>query len=173
VGTEACSYLYQQKINGRHFVGVYTGGPSGRGKDFEDLNPIAARYAKVIDDRRVLQLSLAPAGSRMTAYDGVSAVIGLVGSSSPGLTFTNKAGIMETVLLDTRTGSYSALYGDPMSDGYPGSLDGGLVLTHELSHVLHAWSRIAGLTENSNDCAVRVENQLRQYRNPVGPTRSP
>jgi hypothetical protein len=176
VGTQACSYLYQQKINGRYYVGVYSGGPSGGGRDFEDLNPIAARYAKVIDDRRVLQLAVAPAGSTVTALDGATGLVGPVGSGpggngSPGLTFTNKAGIMETVLLDTRTGAYGALYGDTMSDRHPGSLDGGLILTHELGHVLHSWSWLARLTEYSNDSAVRVENELRQYRNPAGPTR--
>jgi hypothetical protein len=48
VGKKAAKYLYENKVTDkdgttRYFVGILDGGPTGKGKDFKDMNKVGGR----------------------------------------------------------------------------------------------------------------------------------
>ena len=59
VGNEAGAYLYENKAeDGKFYVGIYTNGPDGKGKDFGSINASAGNLAGIVSDRLVAEIDL-------------------------------------------------------------------------------------------------------------------
>jgi RHS repeat-associated protein len=65
IGTDSCHYLYSNRekdrhgnLTGRYFVGVLTGGPSGKRPAFENLNAVTKKLWQVINDPQIVKANL-------------------------------------------------------------------------------------------------------------------
>ena len=187
VGAQAASYLYQNAVtttdaNGNtttnYYVGVYTNGPSGQGPAFENINSVSGALGNIISDSRVAELNLVPAGTTVTDNQGNSAVIvpisnNMGANSAPGVTYIGQDGNMHVTLLDTSTTSPGQVPADYMSNGQAGVVDPGILAGHEFGHVRYEWGGFwRQALDSSNSSAVRLENDVRQLRDPSSPTRT-
>jgi RHS repeat-associated protein len=188
VGAKAGSYLYENKVestdkNGnkttRYFVGVYTNGPDGKGPAFGSINSASEALGNIISDSRVAQVNLVSAGTTVRDNEGNSAVIGPIpngpnaANTTPGATYMGQDGQLHVTLLDTSSTSPGQLPEDYMSNHKPGVVDAGILFGHEFGHVRYEWGGFwRHALDNSNDSAVRLENNVRQTRDPNAPTRT-
>src|SRR5262249_4576221 len=188
VDSSKCSYyLYANKgDDGNYYVGIYTNGADGKGTSFQNLNDVAGAFGTVIGDQRVAQLDLVGAGTTLTDNEGNSRTIGPVDpktNATPAGTYQDKSGRWHIVLLAPQTAPGS-LPADMMSNGKPGQLNQGIMVGHELGHLLRNWgldsSHWLGSIENllagdehaaSKTEAVRLENKVRRVQDPIGPLR--
>jgi RHS repeat-associated protein len=183
VGTQAGAYLYENKgKDGKYYVGVYTNGPNGKGKDFKDLNAVAGEFAAIIADQKVATIETVPVG---TAVDSSSGRIILApndkcncvpsGTGSAFAVTLNGADENHFRILLPMAPSGSAIDKagidpvDPvqMSDVRPGKNDWGIILGHEFGHVR---ARMTG-DRDSNGASLRLENKVRKLRNKNAATR--
>lgn len=59
-GSKAGKYLYDNvdKKTGRHFVGIYTNGPDGKGKDFSQINKVSSALSSIIKNEQIAQVHI-------------------------------------------------------------------------------------------------------------------
>ncbi|WP_396126757.1 RHS repeat-associated core domain-containing protein [Acidicapsa ligni] len=189
VGSQGCSYLYANGVTTtdksgnqqtNYYVGILSGGPSGNGPAFSDLNGPASAVAGIVGDSRVAQLSLVAPGT-VVGNPGDQATIGRAPSNTPGATFQSSDGQWHIDLLDPRQSSPGVMPGAYMSDGLAHYLTMGEVTGHELGHLQFEWSgKMSQAFQNlmnlqqggSNASALKLENQVRQLKDPSAPTRT-
>ncbi|HKY26358.1 MAG TPA: RHS repeat-associated core domain-containing protein, partial [Pyrinomonadaceae bacterium] len=171
VGKEAATYLYENKgKDGKYYVGIYTNGPDGKSKPFEQVNNVAGSFARVINDKFAAQIQIVPNGTEVELQGG-KAVIGTVDRAngvSPGAAYVDQHGRATIYLLDPKTDP-GKLPAAIMSDGNHHQLVLSDVLAHETAHVEARWGHVVG---SSNTHAVDLENQARKLRDPTAPTRT-
>ena len=183
VGQEAGddSYLYENKITDKsgvtsYYVGIYTKGKSGQGPAFENLNGPAGAVAGVVNDQRVVGLSVVPAGYVSVGMNGAGAEINGIGSggitASPGITYTDRSANFRIDILDPSTAPIGKLPAWKMSDLAPGDVDTGILVGHELGHVTYDWSGwFNHHLSTSDQNAVFLEDKVRRLKDPNGPIR--
>jgi hypothetical protein len=175
------SYENQGK-DGKYYVGVYTNGPDGKGKDFKDLNEVAGEFAAVIADQKVLTIETVPVGTSVPGSDGNIILApndkcNCVPSGTEGAFAITLKGVDENhfrILLPMApSGSDIDKAGidpiDPvqMSDLRPGKNDWGTILGHEIGH---GRARMTG-DRDSNGASRRLENKIRKLRDKNAATR--
>ena len=162
VGNEAGAYLYENKAkDGKYYVGIYTNGPDGKGKDFGNINASAGNLVGIIRDRLVAEINLVAPGT----YDEVGTI---AAGKSPGVTGVDENGRAKIFLLDpSKAPGY--LPGELISNGEPLALETSDVLAHELGHVASKWGLAAA--GSAGGVAISFENDARKVRNPNTPTR--
>jgi hypothetical protein len=174
VGNEAGSYLYENPItttdaNGnsttKYYVGIYSGGPSGNGPAFDQLNSVAGELAPIINDTKNVQLAIAEPGQTLTDDFGLSTTLS---GRGPGVT-SIYGGSLRTYLVDPST-PLQPLPGFMMSDLQPGVVTPGIVVGHELGHA-RAVLTGAMLGPQTNGSSLRIEDKIRTRDNPNAPQR--
>jgi RHS repeat-associated protein len=189
VGSTGCSYLYANAVTStdkdgnqqtNYYLGILSGGPSGSGSSFSDLNAPAAALGGIVGDPRVAQLSLVAPGT-VVGNPGDQATIGFAPKNTPGATFQTPDGQWHIDLVDPGKGrSPGVLPGAYMSDGDASRLTMGMVTGHELGHLQYGWSSKMSQAfqelmhpqlGGSNASALKLENQVRQLKDPAAPTR--
>ena len=162
VGATAGAYLYENKAkDGKYYVGIYTNGPDGKGKDFGSINASAGNLVGIIRDTLVAEINLVGPGEYVE--------IGTIGAGrSPGATGVNEYGRAKIAILDPRQASPGLLPAQLTSDGNSLPMETSDVLAHELGHVASKWGLAAGSAEG---VAISFENDARKVRNPKTPTR--
>lgn len=169
----AGKYLYDNiytDANGNtgHYLGIYTNGPAGKGPAFEDINDVTAALSEIVNDSRIGQLDLKPAGS--TATDGyyVEYRMGPLQegkAATPGVTLYNsKDQKWHFNVLDK--GPYGTLPKSIMSNGEPGILNQNILLGHEA--LGHGFDSPGPASDRK---AVELENKVRRLKNPQAPQR--
>ena len=182
VGKQAGAYLYEDKgKDGKYYVGVYTNGADGKGKDFKDLNEVAGEFAAIIADQKVATIETVPVG---TAVDGDNGKIILApndkckcvpSGTESAFAITLNGGDenhFRILLPIAPSGDISKAEIDPidavqMSDLRPGKNDWGIIFGHEIGH---ARARMTG-DRDSNGASLRLENKIRKLRDKNGATR--
>lgn len=169
VGKEAGSYLYENKgKDGKYYVGIYTNGPDGKGKAFEQINKLTGDIGKIVNDKFVAQMEFVRNGTRVE-FAGKGAVIGNIQlGGTLGATGVNEYGQAKIFILDPSLDP-GKLPGTLMSNGQPTQMTTEEVLAHEMGHVLFEWGHVTG---PSNFVGVDLENQARKLRDPSAPTRT-
>jgi RHS repeat-associated protein len=171
VGPEAGAYLYENKgKDGKYYIGIYTNGPDGKGKPFEQINSVAGDFSKVINDSFVAKIELVPQGTAVTVEGGQTTIgkLDAINRTGPGASYVEKDGRATIWLLDPANdpGRFPALL---MSDQQALQLVLSDVLAHEIGHVEARWGHVFG-SPNTN--AVDLENRARKLRDPNAPMRT-
>jgi hypothetical protein len=156
--------LYENKgSDGKYYVGIYTNGPSGKGRAFEKLNSVAGEIAPIINDTKVVGLSVVANGTTITNDAGQSITIGAIPDGrTPGVT-TEVGGKLMIYFLDSKTNPGKIpnflMQGTNGKDGiiYPGE-----ILAHELGH---ARAFMTG-DPNNDGASLRIENKVRALYEP-------
>jgi RHS repeat-associated protein len=161
VGKQAGAYLYDNKVDGKHYVGIYTNGPDGNGPSFESINKASEQIGAIIGDQsRELRIKFVP---QETEIGGIT-----VGSrdaqESPAVTTWSNGG--RTATVNVTSGFYGELPGEQMSDGKSGLISFAYILSHEAGHAYSSW--YLGDSAGKGN-SVRMENVTRQIDG--GPTR--
>jgi hypothetical protein len=182
VGKKAGAYLYENKgEDGKYYVGVYTNGPNGKGKDFADLNEVAGELAPIIADKKVLSMEIVEVGTvvqsgekkyTLTPTDQCNclkpgaqgnAAVTIAGADENHwrmlIAMPPKGSAMDRAGID----SVSQFQ---MSDQQPGYNDWGIVVGHETGH---GRARMTG--DKSDPASLRLENKVRKLRDKNAPTR--
>ncbi len=175
VGKRAGSYLYPNSEKdkdgnptGRHFVGVLTGGPSGKGPEFGSLNAVASDLAGVIADNQIVQVHMTDANEPFVYNGFTSATTSLnavvTGRASP----FNAPSPIKVWVLDPGT-SYAELPGHAMDNGQSAGRRITDNLLHELGHAAWQMDIKAGRTVTPRDPygnrrALKFENDVRRLR---------
>lgn len=176
VGSRAAQYLYENKVETKnldgtsttkYYVGVLSGGPSGKGPAFEKLSSKTAALGAIISDPQIATLRVVGAADpvpQLNKYGGSLYAYGAVGASSP---IGDRPPIW-VVVQDPSTGKYPTMPGWNMTSGRDAPM--GIVDTtfHELGHAWWLMDFRAGRnpTDTSNQRAVELENQIRRARQP-------
>jgi len=172
VGKKAGAYLYPNpekdedgKLTGRYFVGVLSGGPSGKGQDFAEINGASNLLSGVIADSQIAQVRMVDAGENFTYFRPTNRQTTL-DSSTVGLTSPfNEPGPIKVWVLNPVYG-YGDLPGFAMSNGAAGSRAIPDTLMHELGHA--AWQmdvkvgRRVSPDPYGNNRALDFENAVRR-----------
>jgi hypothetical protein len=161
VGDQGCLYLYANSVattdkdgnqQTNYYLGILSGGPSGSGPAFADLNGPTAAVSDIVNDPRVAQLSLVAPGTIVKNIDGVTQRVGKASADCkclPGATYQSSDGQWHIALIDPRlTGGPGVLPGAYMSDGLAHRLTMGTVTGHEFGHLQFEWASGAA-TERS------------------------
>jgi RHS repeat-associated protein len=149
---KAGSYLYDNvdKKTGKHYVGIYTNGPDGKGPSFNSINAVSNKLGGIIQDSRVATVQFVDPGTLKAGQQ-----VGPAPGMSPAVTF---AGSNAATVFITR-GTLGTFPGTLAADGKSETISIDEVLTHELGHVDSKWFHDG--TDTNGD-AVRIENQVRQ-----------
>jgi RHS repeat-associated protein len=173
LGAQAGAYVYENAIQSRdrkgntttrYYVGVYSGGPDGKGPSFEQLNDVAGELAPIIADRQVVGLGIVASGSSATTDLGERIPIGPAPYATPGVTsiFGGQLGIR---ILDPASNQGTLPIQATMSNGFPGSLNPGIVVGHELGHaraiMTGDYQTVDRNPFNSAEAALRIERKVR------------
>lgn len=161
VGNEAGAYLYENKgEDGKYYVGIYTNGPDGKGKDFGSINASAGNLVGIVRDRLVAEIDLVSPRDNQT--------IGTITiGRSPGASAVDNNGRARIAVLDPSI-QPGYLPAELTSNDKPLAMETSDVLAHELGHVAVHWGLAAGSKEG---VAIAFENDARKARNPNTPTR--
>jgi hypothetical protein len=174
VGNKAGSYLYSNaekdkdgNATGRYFVGVLSGGPSGKGQDFASINDASSLLSGVIGDSQIAQVRMVDPGESFTYFSPTNKRTGL-DSSTIGLTSPFNATAPIKVWVLNPAAGYGGLPGFAMSNGSPAPRSLPENLMHELGHA--AWQM--GIKEGrrgasdpyGNQRALDFENSVRRQR---------
>jgi RHS repeat-associated protein len=175
VGSKAGTYLYDNtdQKTGKHYVGIYTNGPDGKGADLSKLGAPAAGLSAVIRSTENVQASVVPNGTVIHDDSGGLAKIGSINDGrSPGATYTEK-GVLKVAILDPSTDP-GRVPGERMSNGQPGDVDQGILIGHELGHAAFQMKGTFLWSPNSTSdkAALNLENDVRKSRNPAAATRT-
>jgi RHS repeat-associated protein len=158
VGTKAGSYLYENPVtttdaNGnsitRYYVGIYSGGPGGKGPAFSSINAVADKLGGIINDHRVASIQFVDPGTSIAGA--------LIGPGSPAAT---TAGSNASYSYVTR-GNLGTFRKNLTADGRVEPITLDIVLAHEMGHVDSVWFHNG--TDTNGD-AVRIENQVRMMQ---------
>jgi RHS repeat-associated protein len=163
VGKRASAYLYENKgADGKYYVGIYKNGPTGKGPAFEKINSVAGEIEPIINDTKVVGLSVVSNGTKITDDFGQSITIGTIPNNSPGAT-AQVGGRLMIYFLDPKTNP-GKIPGTLMlgTEGKDAVIYPGEVLAHELGH---ARAYMTG-DPNNSDAALRVQNKVRALYEP-------
>jgi RHS repeat-associated protein len=171
VGSKAGAYLYQNpekdkngNLTGRTFVGVLSGGPSGKGADFASINGASKALSGVIGDTQVAQVRFENPGQSFAYFSPTNRQTSL-NSNTTGLTspFNEPSPIKVWVLNPAY--AYDDLSPEQMANGQAGARSLPDNLMHELGHAAWQMDVKAGRpTSNDpygNQRAVDFENYVR------------
>lgn len=176
LGMRAGSYLYDNvekdkagNPSGRHFVGILSGGPSGKGPDFASINSVAMDIASVVADSQIVQIHLLDAGQSFlpmgAGHDPASLDSRYVGYTSP----FNAPPPIQIWLLNPASSAYDDIGPWAMSDGRPGVRSLPDNFLHELGHAAWQMNVKSGRQVNPADPygkrrSVDFENDVRRLR---------
>lgn len=174
VGTQAGAYLYENKgKDGKYYVGVYTNGPDGKGKDFKDLNEVAGEFAMIIADTKVVSLEIVEVGTQVGGYtltpsESCNCIKeGTVGAAALTVKGADENHFRLLLPMSAKGSAIDPIDPAQMDDGRPGYQDWGTVLGHDLGH---ARSRMTGGSgQESNDASLRLERKIRRLRDKNAP----
>ncbi|MGJ5816017.1 RHS repeat-associated core domain-containing protein [Paludibaculum fermentans] len=169
---EAGKYLYDHTYKGKHYVGIYAHGQDGKGPAFASINDATKTLSRIVNDKAVATIEFAQEGSKIQSGSGrVLATIGSIDIASgkgPGSTRMQGDGAIAVYVLAPGLDT-GQLPGAMMSNGAPGQQDTGLVLWHELGHVLGLMSGQVGRQTDAR--ALDLENTVRRLKDPNAPVR--
>jgi RHS repeat-associated protein len=164
VGKKAGAYLYENKgTDGKYYVGIYTNGPDGKGPAFDKINSVAGEIAPIINDTKIVGMSVVANGTKITDDSGATTTIGSIKDGrTPGLT-TQVGGKLMVYFLDPKTDP-GKIPGTLMlgTNGKDGTIYSGEILAHELGH---ARAYMTG-DPNNDKASLRVENKVRELYEP-------
>ncbi len=174
VGAKAGSYLYENPVTTtdtkgnsttKYYVGIYSGGPSGKGPEFDKINSVAGEIAPIINDTKNLQLAIAASGSSLTDDLGNSLTLS---GRSPGATGFFE-GNLRTYLVDPSIALAPLPNVMMLPPSGPGVVTPGIVLGHELGHARGVMT--GALPGQTEDDSLRIENKIRVLDDPNAPIR--
>lgn len=174
VGNQAGRYLQEKQTKTWFGLGKtrYTVGLTDE-KAFSKSNAVAGEFAAIIRDQRTVNVGLVPPGTDVQGDVGGKVRIAAYPQGSEGTTGPIGGGL-GVRLLDP-SAPYGKVPGILMSSGVDAQSDAGLVLAHELGHawglMTGDWRQVRLNPFNTDDPALRLENKVRQLRNPAGPQR--
>jgi RHS repeat-associated protein len=185
VGKQAGTYLYENKgKDGKYYVGVYTNGPDGKGKDFKDLNEVAGEFAAIIQDQKVATIETVAVGTVVNGEHGKKVTLApndkcncvAPGTESAFAITINGADQNHFRILlpmpasgsDIEKAGIDSLDPILMSNDKPGKNDWGIILAHDMGH---ARARMTG-DPDSKGASLRLENKVRALRDKNAPTRT-
>jgi hypothetical protein len=152
VGKDAGKYLYDNTDkNGKHYLGVFKGGPDGKGPDFNKVNAAANKLNGVIQDSRIATVQFVQPGFVTPG----GAVMNQIGRGTPGRT----EGDAKSATIYVTSGYLGTFPGTLSSDGLSRDATLSDVLSHEIGHLDSSWFH--GTVDTNGD-SVRMENQSRQ-----------
>jgi len=162
VGKQAGAYLYDNVVEGKHYVGIYTNGQDGKGPSFESINGASKQIGAIIGDQgRELRINFVPQGTEIGKF-----TIGPVDAGqSPAVTSWSNGG--RTATVNVTSGGYGELSGDQTSDRKSTWISFADILSHEAGHAYSRW--YLGDSAGKGN-SVRMENVTRQIEG--GPTRT-
>jgi RHS repeat-associated protein len=151
VGTKAGAYLYDNVVDGKHYVGILTGGPDGKGPSFNSINAVANKIGGIVQDTtRGASLQFVEEGTWIGNHQ-----VGPAPGMTPAVTHATANGA-EIYLT---SGPIGHLQNDVMAQGSNLNYTLSDVVGHELAHVDAKWYHGGA---DSNGDAVRTEDQIRQ-----------
>jgi len=160
VGSKAGAYLYDNTVDGKHYVGVLSGGPDGQGPSFGSINKTSEKIGDIIGDTgRGATIQFVSPGTNVNGH----AVGSMDAGQSPAVTVTRNH---SQSVINVTSGPFGELNGDMSSNGRSLATSLADILSHELGHVDASWYH--GNVDTNGD-AVRMENTTRQIEG--GPTR--
>ncbi len=174
VGNQAGRYLQEKQTKTWFGLGKtrYTVGLTDE-KAFAKSNAVAGEFAAIIRDQRTVNIGIVPTGTDVHGDVGGKVRIAAYPQGSEGTTGPIGGGL-GIRLLDP-SAPYRKVPGILMSSGVEAQSDAGLVLAHELGHawglMTGDWRQVRLNPFNTDDPALRLENKVRQLRNPAGPQR--
>jgi hypothetical protein len=152
VGAKAGAYLYDNTVDGKHYVGVLSGGQDGKGPSFNDINAAANKLGGVIaDTNRGASIQFVSPG---TSISGVR-----VGSIDQGMSPAVTTSNSKSAQIYVTSGPVGTMPGNYQSNGRDAVPSLADIISHEFGHVDSSWYH-SGLDTNGD--AVRMENQTRQ-----------
>lgn len=160
VGSKAGAYLYDNTVDGKHYVGILSGGQDGKGPSFNNINAASNKLGGIIEDTgRGASVQFVAPGTMIqgTKVDSIDR------GGSPAVTTSNS----KSAQIYVTSGAIGALPGNYMSNGRDAVPSLADVISHEFGHVDSSWYH-GGVDTNGD--AVRMENQTRQSEG--GPTRT-
>ena len=153
VGSKAGGYLYDNTVDGKHYVGILSGGADGKGPSFGSINSNSEKIGDIAGDtKRGAVIQFEKPGTEIRG-----AALGPAGDfSTPARTTVSP----NSATIHLTSGGLGETNGNLSSDGH--SLGNSLadVLTHELGHVDSTWYH-GGMDTNGD--SVRTENTTRQF----------
>jgi hypothetical protein len=161
VGSKAGAYLYDNNVDGKHYVGVLTGGQDGKGPAFGSINKASEKIGDIIGDTgRGATIQFVSPGTNINGHT----VGSMDASQTPAVTTSARNGNWATI--NVTSGPFGELNGDMSSNGRSLATSLADILSHELGHVDSSWYH-GGIDTNGD--SVRMENTTRQIEG--GPTR--
>jgi len=157
-------YLYDNAVDGKHYVGIYTNGDSGKGPDFGDTNSVAAGLKDIINNKTVADVSIQRGDAGFTNERGKTT--NLDAERADGATVARGGQIH--IYIRTDLDKYSNVDFFKMSNFWDADNNMSTVLGHELGHVrfkmTHTGPDPGG--KGSNGAAIDFENKVRKLQNP-------
>lgn len=149
---KAGSYLYDNVAkDGKHYVGIYTNGPDGKGPAFNSINAVANKLGGIINDKAVATIQFVSPGTKIMNTS--------IGSADNRMSPAGTFAIPGTAHIYVTSGDLGHMPGNLMEDGKSSAATLSEVLIHELGHVDSTWYH--GGKDSDGD-AVRIENQVRE-----------
>jgi len=174
VGEQAGRYLQEKQTKTWFGLGktTYTVSLTDE-KAFATSNAVAGEFVAIIRHHRTVHVGIVPPGTDVHGDVGGKVRIAAYPQGSEGTTGPIGGGL-GIRLLDPAA-PYGRVPGVLMSNGIDSQSDAGLVLAHELGHawglMTGDWRQVRMNPFNTDDPALRLENKVRQLRNPNGPQR--
>jgi RHS repeat-associated protein len=161
VGKQAGGYLYDNVVDGKHYVGIYTNGPDGKGPSFESINKVSSQLGAIIGDTgREASIQFVSPGTKV----GNKTVGPTDANQTPAVTQFSRDGRSATI--NVTSGGFGEMNGRLTSDGHSTWNSFADILSHEFGHIDSTWYH-GGVDSNGN--SVRMENTTRQFEG--GPLR--
>ena len=161
VGSKAGAYLYDNTVDGKHYVGVLSGGPDGKGPSFGSINKASEKIGDIIGDTgRGATIQFVSPGTTVNRHT----VGSLDAGQTPAVTTATRDG--SRVTINVTSGPFGEMNGDMSNNGHSLATSLADILSHELGHVDSFWYH-GGIDTNGD--AVRMENTTRQIEG--GPIR--
>ena len=161
VGKQAGAYLYDNVVDGKHYVGILSGGPDGKGPSFESINGASKQFGAIIGDTsREASIQFVSPGTQIGKFTVGSVDAG----QSPAVTTFSKDGKSATV--NVTSGPFGEMNGNLTGNGRSTWNSLADILSHEFGHIDSSWYH-GGVDTNGN--SVRMENTTRQFEG--GPMR--
>lgn len=174
VGSQAGKYLREKQVKTWFGLGKsrYVVETTNQ-KAFANTNAVAGEFAAIIQHEKTVNIGVVSAGTTVQGDVGGSVRIAAYPQGSEGTAGPIGSGL-GIRLLDPAA-KYGSVPGILMSNGKGSPSDAGLVLAHELGHargmMTGDWKIVHGNPFNTDDPALRLENKVRENRNPSGPQR--
>jgi RHS repeat-associated protein len=157
VGAQAGAYLYDNVVDGKHYVGIYSNGPDGKGPSFGSINGVSKQFGAIIGDQgREASIQFVSPGTVVGTKNPVKVGPTDAGLSPAATTFSKDG---RTATVSITSGGFGELNGSYTSDGHSTWNTLGDILSHEFGHIDSSWYN-GGNDTNGN--SIRMENGTRQ-----------